>query len=506
MAKAAIAEASQRQCRHEIPPRFTDFCARTLGVALTPGQRVLCLVAFDGLEPDQLERDDRELARDIFGDVDIIPPSARNVIAAMCGARGGKSYVLIALRLLHLALTVRLGSLAPGEEAVGVIVAPDLRLARQALRYAKGAAERSPAIAALIERKNVDQLGLRRRDGYLVTIECLPATRGGSAVRGRSLVAAALDEAAFFRDENHSVNDDEIFKAVAPRVLPGGQVVIASTPWAESGLLYRLYERNHGEPSDALAVHAPTLLLRDDAHTRELVEREDERDPDNADREFRARPMAGGASEFFEPAAIDQCVDEALPMLVRPTAERQPATMGLDTGFRKDPSAGVAIRKRGDAYVVAECIEIKPPPGGMLKPSATIKQLIEVAERHRCGALACDQHYVETVREHADKLELVEAPGGMTGKVEMYTLVRRLMREGRVKIPAGNKRLIAQLRQVVSKPLSGGGLAISSPRRAGAHGDLASALVVGLWALETNAVDEGPMLRAIENMRRLGAG
>ena len=70
------------------------------------------------------------------------------------------------------------------------------------------------------------------------TLEALPATRGGSALRGRSLVGAVLDEAAFFRDEDYSVNDAEIYRAVAPRILPEGQTIIASTPWAEGvGLL-----------------------------------------------------------------------------------------------------------------------------------------------------------------------------------------------------------------------------------------------------------------------------
>ena len=83
---------------------YVAFLERVLRVRPTPAQRVLCLVAFDGVEPGSLEGADRELARQLFGDVETIPAEARHVIALVCVARGGKSYLFCGLRLLHLAL------------------------------------------------------------------------------------------------------------------------------------------------------------------------------------------------------------------------------------------------------------------------------------------------------------------------------------------------------------------------------------------------------------------
>jgi hypothetical protein len=294
-----------------VPIGFVAFCADVLHVELTPGQLVLCRVAFDGVDPCDLSTEaERDLARLLFGDVDRIPALAREVIAAMCGARAGKSYVLGALRLLHLALTVDLHSLAPGEVAAGVIVAPDLRLGRQVFRYLRGAVESVPTIEALVVAETSESVTLLRPDGCTVEIVCLPATRGGSALRGRSLIGAVLDECAFFRDSDFQVNDAELFKAVAPRIVPGGQAILASTPWLEAGLLFDLFVANHGHPTTCLAVHAPTVLLRGDERTRQLVERERERDPDNAAREFDAEPMGAGAGVFFDPAAIKAAVVE----------------------------------------------------------------------------------------------------------------------------------------------------------------------------------------------------
>ena len=45
---------------------YLDFLRR-IGVTPEPGQRVACAVAFDGVDPADLEGEDRELARLIFG-------------------------------------------------------------------------------------------------------------------------------------------------------------------------------------------------------------------------------------------------------------------------------------------------------------------------------------------------------------------------------------------------------------------------------------------------------
>lgn len=452
-----------------------------LGVSLSPAQRVLCSVAFDGVEPRDLNDEDREIAAKLFGRVDTIPKMARAVIAALIGARSGKSY-LFSLRLLHLAFICQLNTLAPGEQAYGLLVAPDMRLARQGLRYISGAAHKAKALADMITSETLESISFRRADGKVVTIECLPATRGGGAVRGRSLFAAFLDEAAFFRDSNYVVNDDEVYKAIAPRIVADGQFLIASTPWIEAGKLYELYSVNYSTHVTALAVHATTEMLRSDTPAiLEQVARERINDPENARREFDAEPMGGGSVHFFDPVALAACIDEHQPAIVPRSAVFQRAWMGLDTGFRKNPSGGVVVRDSGGAgnrLTVAECVEITPPKGGRLVPSETLRELVGRAKFHHCEALVADQHYIETVREHSAGLSLIEAP---TVPADAYTVVRDAIAEGRVKLSAQHVRLINQLRDVVSKPTPGGNIAISSPSRGTAHGDVASAFVLACW-------------------------
>lgn len=467
--------------------KFIAF-VKSLGVKLTPAQRVLVSVAFDGVDPCELKsgvlgligaQTDRSLARELFGDVETIPEEARNVFVAVCGARAGKSYVLSALRMLHLALTVSLDTLAPGEVASGIIVAPDLRLAQQTLRYVGGAIRSMPQLATIVKSDKSGAIVLKRPDGRAVSIECLPATRGGSAVRGRSLVGAVLDEAAFFRDESSVVNDAEIFKAVAPRIVAGGQVVIASTPWAETGLLYELFRTNHGSPSTAIAVHAPTTLLRDDRKTRTMVERERQRDPENAAREFDAQFMAAGSGLFFDPTMLEKSIGSVTKSQIKGYAA------AIDLGFRSDSSAIVLAAQLVDGRIaITESDELRPESGKPLVPSEVMESFATFLKaRAGISEIVADAHYIESAREHAGKhgLSIADAPSGQDGKVEVHLAVRELLNAGRLILP-NDPRLLAQLKSIVSKPTAGGGLSISTPRRRGfGHGDLASAAILAAW-------------------------
>lgn len=456
-----------------VPASFVQFCDGWLGFTLTPGQRVLALVAFDGLDPCDLDGRDRELAKALFGDLDRIPREALAVIYAVCGARAGKSRVF-GTRLLHLALTVPLTTVAPGEVAMGFAVAPAIREARQVLNYARGAAHTVGVLAV----DNRDSIQVRRADGKPVELCAVPAN---SALRGKSLVGAVLDEFAFFRDENFHVNDVEVYRAISPRILRGGQMLIPSTPWAETGLLFKAWKENFGKPSTALVAHAPTHVLRDDEHTRAYIQRERKNDPQNAKREFDAEFMGADAAAFFDPRAIEASIDDELTLPV-PLAAGCIVSPGADFAFRTDSSALAIIQRDHEGYELSELLELTPGKKPLV-PSSVVKTFGGVAARYGAKYLVADGHYEEAVREHlaVEKIGLVKSPDGATGKAEAYQIARLILHEGKLRIPR-HERLIQQLREVRVRPTSGGGVSIESPRwRTGGHGDLVSALVNALW-------------------------
>lgn len=461
-------------------------------------------MAYDGAEPCQLDGDDRTMARELFGDVDIIPPQCRRRVVHLCGARGGKSYVLCALRLLHLAMTVPLTSLAPGEVASALIVAPRLKLAQQTYRFVLGAARNFPPIANIIVGKPTNESFVLQRESGQVRVECLPATAGGDAIRARNYVGVALDEFAFFHSDDYKVNDAEVFAAASPRIMPGGQLIVASTAWASIGMMYDLVRENHAQPRTCLVSMAPTLLLN--PAKRAEIEIEEKLDPENAAREFGCKFMDSSTATFFSHAAIEGAVDESL-ILPLTSPRGAEVFVGADTGFRRDSSALVVAYKLHDGtYVVADILELKPRPGAPLKPSEVINEFAAVCKRHGAKWLTADMHYADTVAEYLEPHDItfMPAPSGAEGKAASHVMVKTLLHQGRIRLPK-SARLVNQMKQLIGRPLAGGGLSLESPRTSqGGHGDLLSAFVLAISAkvgVRTEALPE-PVITMEEAIRR----
>lgn len=423
-----------------------------------------------------------------------LPVVQRRTVAIRAGGRGGKTSRLLAPKAIHAAWTVDLPTLNPGEVAVALIVAPDLKLGRQAFSFVKGYVDASPVLrAALVGKPRKMDLELRRPDGKIVRIEVLAATRGGGAVRARTLVFAGMDEACFFFSEDDGVvNDSEIFRAVLQRVVPGGQAWIVSTPWvADVGLLETTLAKNWGTHEYALCATAPTRAMNPTWDPTGEIENDlREQDPDAATREIDAIPLAGGSNQFFDPFAIKDAIVPGRPLKV-PARAKAIVGFGGDLAFASDSSALAGVDRvpqplaeggvrLGDSYSLLVIDELRPAKGLPLKPSAVIAQFAETLLEYGAASFVADDHYKETAREHLDPHEIafIAAPP----KNEPYLLTKKLLHEGRLLLP-DNKRLKAQLQSVVSRPLPGGGFSISSPRKkGGGHGDLVSALVLAVWA------------------------
>ena len=478
--------------------RFTTFCEKLLRVVFTAAQRVAFAVLFDAVLPDD------PLVATMFGALGEVPPVARRVAVIVKGARvGGTRFS--ATRLVHLALTLALPPLAGGEGAWALIVGPDTRLARQALAFALGACTTCAEIAERVQNVTADSFQLVRDDGVVVTVACMPATAGGSAVRGRTLVGALMTEGAFFRDVNSVVNDEEIYRALLPRIVKGGQLIIESTPWSELGLLYQLFEKNWGHPVNAIVAHCPTLLMRDgDEDTAAIVASETERDPLNASREYGAQFITAGSSAFFDPALIDAAVDDdlAFPAAPDPSCGR---VCTADLGFRLDSSALVILQNRGALGVMlAYADEVAPTTGAPLVPSTVMRRFGTAIRQYHGAHLFVDLAYIESVRElcWARGLGVYELPHGQPGKIEQHLACREMLAEKRLRIPR-HPRLIAQLKAIIVKPTAGGGMAISTPRRRGhGHGDLASAFVGAAYVARTANAGERARAELAERSRR----
>ncbi|HSN29413.1 MAG TPA: hypothetical protein VLT45_24150, partial [Kofleriaceae bacterium] len=388
------------------------------------------------------------------------------LVVVRAGGRGGKTSRLLAPKALHAAWTVPAPDLQPGEEAFAFVVAPYTDLADQTFAFVRGYVEASPVLSkALVGEPKARSLRLRRPDGTIACVKVVAAGRSGTQLRARTTIFAGIDEAALFRDRASGVvNDEHIYGAIAPRIIAGGQCWMVSTPWlANVGLIEQTIGREWGTHENALCVVAPTKALRPTFDPDGSIERaERARDPENWEREILAIPLTGGTSAFFSHEAIEAAKHEKRPLKLE---RREDAVYGSggDCGFRKNSSALAIVETDSDGslYRLAAIEELKPQPGLPLKPAGVVDAFASEMDDYGDAFLVVDSHEREEV-----SLELarhgksaIDAPD----KREAYVLTRKLLHEGKIEIP-DHPRLIRQLKDVVAKPLPGGGIQISSPR------------------------------------------
>lgn len=476
-------------------PTFVEFCA-WLGVVLEPGQLVFCKVAYDHVNPRDLPPDERAIARRIFGPIDEVPADAHRVIASVIGGRSGKTY-LATIRLLHLCCTVDLeGIVAPGQRAHAAIVCPDVETAKEATVYFIGACDNHPKLRACLDAKviktvckdgqSVESFVFRRpRDGRFVQVAVRAVRRGGANVRGRWYVGALLDEACLFYDSSYKLSDDQVYKAIKPRLVAGGQLMLSSTPWLDAGVLYTLWETEFGKPTTALVAWAPTLVLRPThEHTRKVVEAEYASDEENARREFGAEFGTGSPSDWLDKVALRQAVK---PGPAAPAAVGDELGAGGDLGFTTNSSAlALAIRAaKGGRVRVGRLEERRPAMGVPLKPTEVCGEFAHILAAAGVEQLVADRHGAESAREALDKVGLILC--GPPDPEEAWTLVRDLVRQGLLDLPDDTpaaKLLLRQLQAVKYRRVAKGRVVVLLEQtRDGRHGDLAAAFALAVWAV-----------------------
>lgn len=418
--------------------------------------------------------------------VGALPSEPRRIRCVRAGRRGGKTSRILAPAALHAAWTTPLPSLAATEVAYVAVVCPDLKTAKQALSFVKGLVDSSPILSKAKTDETAEFVELRRpHDRARVRVEVMAASR--RAGRSRTLAGACVDEGCFFdTGDEAAVSDTEIVRALLPALVDGAALWCVSSPWIEGfGYIESVFARDFGRHVNALAVQAPTRALNPNWDPTGEIEREMRAsDPLAAARELDAVPLGGGAEMLFDAQALAQCVDASRPLSLPPRPFGG-VTCAVDLGFTKD-GAALAVVFNGDPIEVAHMELLLPGRGAPLQFGRVVATFAELIKRYGGTRVIADSfNRAAAIEEFARQgIVLLAGPEGATGKATTHLAVRRLISEGRVRLP-NDPRLLAEMRAIVSRPTAGGGLQITTKRRAGGgHGDAASALVLALHAAE----------------------
>jgi hypothetical protein len=120
-------------------------------------------------------------------------------------------------------------------------------------RYIRALFEDIPVLKAMVKGEfGTDNITLKNR----VRIEV--RTNSYRSVRGRSILAAIFDEAAFWRSDESQNPDTEVFGAISPGLarVPNSMLIVISSAHRRAGLLYEHWKASFGKPDD------DTLVVR----------------------------------------------------------------------------------------------------------------------------------------------------------------------------------------------------------------------------------------------------
>ncbi|MDX8494970.1 terminase family protein [Mesorhizobium sp. VK22B] len=392
----------------------------------------------------------------------------------ICGRRAGKSFVLALIATYLACFREYRQHLQPGERGTIVIIASDKNQARTILNYIKGFFEFIPMLRQYVEGETATSVDLSNA----VTIEV--GTASYKSTRGYTLVAALLDEAAFFPKDDSATPDAEILRAIRPGLatIPGSVLLVASSPYAKKGILYEAFRKHFGKGKDA----DPILVWK--ATSREMNATIDQSLIDEA----MAEDPIAAQSEYFAEFRSDVegfVSKEALDAVTISVRERpyQPGTRYFafcDPSGGKEDSFTLAIAHKEGETVCLDVVREKIPP---FSPEFICEQYANTMKAY--GIRKCQgDHYagvwpVEQFKKFGITYQQAARP-----KSELYQRLLPLINSGQVELLM-HDRLLRQLQNLERRTTRSGKDSIDHP--ANSHDDVANA-AAGVIALASDVM------------------
>lgn len=324
----------------------------------------------------------------------------------VAGRRGGKSRNM-ALMGVHRAIKFDPSTLAPGETPIVMLLAGDKRQAEVVFSYVRALCELR-AVSPYVDPDRVLRSRIELKNGVVIEVH----RSHYASVRGHTVIAAILDELAFWPvDENGANPDSETVRALKPALLtvPGSLLMAISSPYACKGELWRAHEKYFGvEDERVLVLNADTRSLNPTISAADLAD-EFDRDPVSALSEFGDHntgrcAFRSDVAAFLDAAAVQAVTPEGRRE-IRPRAGAQYIAFTDPSGGRGD-SFTLAIAHAEDGHAVLDCIRERKPP---FSPDDVVSEFAAVLKSYGVRSVTADcyagEWTVERFERHGITLE-----------------------------------------------------------------------------------------------------
>lgn len=387
-----------------------------------------------------------------------------DVALFLTGRRSGKSRIAAIIAAYEAVLAGHQKKLAPGEVGVVPVIAPTKAQGRIVKGYLRAIFD-LPLLKGELASETAE--GFTLRDGTRIEI----MAGNYKSVRGYTLLAAIIDEAAFFQhDDTAKVNDTELVRALRPSLATTqGKLIAITSPYARRGWCWWLYKHNHGSQSRscsaALVWQAPSRTMNPTL-PQKLV--------DDALRDDYAAAKSEFLAEFRDDVAayVDRAVVEAATDAGTPERLPRPHTSYVAfadlSGGRSDDAALAIAHREGEQTIIDYARQWRPPHN----PTTVIEDMATELRRYGLRRVVGDNYAAEFVAGafRANGITYKRSP---LPKAGLYLEFLPRLTSGLIKLP-DNPTLAEQFCNLERRTRAGGRDIIDHPP--GQHDDLANAV------------------------------
>jgi hypothetical protein len=389
----------------------------------------------------------------------------------VCGRRAGKSFVLSVIAIFLACFFDWRPFLGPGELATVMVIARDRKQARVIMRFCLGLLKAVPMLQRQII--NITQESISLRNNIIIEVH----TASHRTTRGYTIVAALLDELAFWpTDESSAAPDCEVLAAVRPGMatVPQSILLAASSPHARKGALWEAYRKHYGKDGDPVLVwQAPTRTMNSTV-PQAFIDEALAEDPSLNAAEYLAQ-FRTDIEGFITREAVLACV--APRVFERPRQHYVTYRAFVDPSGGSSDSMTLAIGHRDldrKVTVVDALRETKAP----FSPEAVAQEFATLCKAYGISSVTGDRYAGQWPVEQFGKFG-IRYEHSTKAKAELYVDLLPLINSRRVEL-LDNARLMNQLVSLERQVSRGGRDSIDHPR--GQHDDLANA-VAGLCSI-----------------------
>jgi hypothetical protein len=362
-------------------------------------------------------------------------------------------------------------------------------LAKQTFSHLRNAIEGSEILSRLLVKKPAtESLEVRHPSGHVCEIAVTAGAAAGASTAARFLGAAIFDEfPRMLGSEDGVVNWDDMRGECKGRILDGGIVLNAGSPWAPYGPAYELFIERFGQPDDDMVVaKAKANWLNPSWWTESRVAKY-KAAPGNADKaetNIEAN-FAAQQENLFSTIELAR-IRRDLPVII-PFDERQEYVAAMDPGMKGNSWTLTIFTRMQGKLVQALAEQWTGSKTDPLKPS----QVLGGPERDGMGGIVArlreyrlrtcftDQYHAESLRDLAEPYGIALVPILMSEKekTEGYLALYHRCAEEEVQL-APDPWVIADL-QRLKKITTQSGVRIELPKTSdGRHCDYAPTILL----------------------------